>query len=120
MNIVNNGMVTGRISQPPAFFSNRDGSRSCRFNVAASNNYKDRNGERGAQFVPIEAYIPANRRSSVYDYLEKGMLMSVSYEVRNNRWADRDGVIHYDITLRADAVRMLESKAAVEARRQSS
>ena len=117
MNITNTGLVIGRVSQEPVFFNNRDGSRSCRFNIAAPNSYKNKNGERGAQFVPIEAYIPANRRSSVYDLLSKGMLVSVAYEVRNNRWVDKDGVIHYDISLSAEAVRLLESKAAREARR---
>lgn len=120
MNLNNYGMVIGRISQAPAFFTNRDGSRKCRFSIAASNAYKAADGNRNSQFVPIEAFISAETKSTVYDMLCKGMLVMVAYEVRNNNWTDKDGVRHYEIVLQSDSVRILESKSVTEARKATS
>ena len=120
MNLNNYGMVIGRISQAPVYFTNRDGSRKCRFSIAASNAYKSSDGNRKAQFVPIEAYISAETKSTVYDLLAKGMFVTASYEVRNNHWIDRNGEQHYDIVLQADSVRIQESRSATEARKAAS
>lgn len=117
MNLNNYGICTGRVCQAPAFFTNRDGSRRCRFSIAASNSYKASDGTRHAQFVPIEAFIPADVKSTVYDILSKGMLVTVAYEVRNNNWQSKEGEQYYDIILQADSVRIQESKTATEARK---
>lgn len=117
MNLNNYGLTTGRLTQDPIFFTNKDGSRRCRFTIAASNAYKSSDGSRGAQFIPIEAFIPSDNQSSIYDILAKGMLVTAQYEVRNNNFTDKDGVAHYDIVLQCEAVRIQESKAATEARR---
>ena len=78
MNLNNNGSLLGRLVQNPIVYVNADGSKKIRFTVAASNNYKSRDGQHHAQFVPLEAFLPAGSRNSVYDYLTKGMLVSVS------------------------------------------
>ena len=117
MNINNYGIVTGRLSQPVTFFTNKDGSRKARFTVASTNAYKNADGTRGAQFVPLEAFIPSDNKSSIYDLLDKGMLVSVQYTVMNNNYTDKDGVAHYDLVLQSETVRLQESRAATEARR---
>ena len=117
MNINNYGIVTGRLSQDVTFFTNRDGSRKARFTVASTNAYKNADGTRSAQFVPLEAFIPADSKSSIYDLLAKGMLVSVQYTVLNNNYTDRDGTPHYDLVLQSETVRLQESKAVTDARR---
>ena len=117
MNLNNFGLCTGRIAQDPTFFTNRDGSRTCRFNIATANAYKSSDGSRGTQFVPLEAFLPADSKSSIYDILSKGMLVTAEYEARNNNYTDKSGEQHYDIILACDTVRIQESKAATEARR---
>lgn len=117
MNVNNFGVTFGRLTQDPVFFAHRDGSRSCHFTIAASNAYKGNDGSRGSQFVPLEAFIPADARSTIYDILTKGMLVTAEYEVRNNNYTDRSGEPHYEISLMCDVIRIQESKAATEARR---
>lgn len=119
MNLNNYGVATGRLTADPIFFTNKDGSRRCRFTIATANAYKSTDGTRGAQFVPIESFIPADNQSSIYDMLSKGMLVTAQYEIRNNNYTDKQGEPHYDIILQADAVRIQESKSVTEARKAS-
>ena len=117
MNINNFAICTGRLTADPVFFTHRDGSRTCRFTVAASNAFKSSDGSRGSQFIPLEAFVPADTKGSVYDLLKKGMLVSVEYDVRNNNYVDKKtGEQKFEITLFCDIVRIQESKAATEAR----
>ena len=51
------GIVTGRLTRDPDFHDNRDGSRKVRFTVAAQNHFTDKDGKRGSQFIPLEAFL---------------------------------------------------------------
>lgn len=118
-NIDNFGLASGRLTQDPKVFVNGDNSRRVLITLATSNAYKDRDGNRGAQFVPLEAFIPANQPSSVYDLMGKGDKISVEYSVLNNNWTDKTGQDHYDVVLRIDSVKLQESKTVTSARREA-
>lgn len=117
-NIDNFCISTGRLVSDPKFFVNRDGSRKVRFTVAIQNNFKNANGERDAQFLPLEAFIPANVTASVYDLIHKGDKVTAEYAIYNNNYVDTDGIQHYDLILRVDSLKMQESKAVTQARRE--
>lgn len=55
------GIVTGRLTKAPAVYNNNDGSRKIRFTVAAQDHFTDGDGNRGSQFIPPEAFIPAKQ-----------------------------------------------------------
>ena len=119
-NIRNYGVVTGRLAKDLEVYNNRGGSRKILLLVAAQDNYTDRDGNRGCQFIPLEAFIPASQRTNgVYEYLERGDLISCCYTVRNNTYKDRYGKTVYNNVLQIDEVALLESKAAKEARQAS-
>ncbi|MBD5402240.1 single-stranded DNA-binding protein [bacterium] len=116
-NIRNYGLVTGRLAKGLTVQGNKDGSRKILFTVAAQDNYVDKEGNRGTQFIQLEAFIPANRENNgVYEHLDCGDLISVSYSVRNNNYKNKDGVMVYNLVLLADEIALLESKASKEAR----
>ena len=75
-NIRNYGIVTGRLTRDPAVYNNNDGSRKIRFTVAAQDHFTDGDGNRGSQFIPLEAFIPARQQGNgPYDYLDCGDLV---------------------------------------------
>ena len=116
-NIRNYGMVTGRLAKGLTIHGNKDGSRKILFTVAAQDNYTDKEGNRGSQFIQLEAFIPANRENNgVYEHLDCGDLISASYSVRNNNYKNKDGVMVYNLVLLVDEVALLESRASKEAR----
>lgn len=116
-NIRNYGVVTGRMAKDLKVYSNRDGSRKVLMLVAAQDNYTDRDGNRRCQFIPLEAFIPADQQGDgVFGYLGCGDLISCSYSVRNNTYTDKDGKTVYNNVLLVEEVALLESRAAKEAR----
>lgn len=116
-NIRNYGIVTGRLTKDPVFYSNSDGSQKVKFTVAAQDHFTDGEGNRGSQFLPLEAFIPASQKGNgVYGYMNKGDLVSCSYSVQNNNYTDKDGRAVYELALLVDSVALLESRASKESR----
>lgn len=117
INMQNFGQVTGRLARDPNIIINRDGSRRVFLTIVAEDGYTDRNGNRGSQFVPCEAYIPASRGDGVYSLLESGAAVSVAYSVRNNNYRMASGEMHYGIILQIERIHLMETKEAAELRR---
>lgn len=122
-NMENYGMTTGRLTTDPQLYENADGSRKIRITVAAANNYQNRDGSRGAQFLPFEDFIPSKRAkygNGVYDMMHQGDKISVQYTVKNNNYekTNEDGTkeMVYGLILQVENIRLLESKATTSAR----
>lgn len=116
-NIRNYGIVTGRLTKDPAVYNNADGSRKVRFTVAAQDQFTDGHGNRGSQFIPLEAFIPAKQQGNgAYDYLDCGDLVACSYTVQNNNYKNKSGEMVYGLVLLVDSVALLESRTSKEAR----
>ena len=116
VNFDNYGMALGRISHIKKF-DNRDGSCKYMITVAAKNSYADQDGKVGSQFIPLEAFVPANRREGILPYLEVGDYVRMNYIVLNDNYIQENGQMHYGIVLRIQGITMLESKAAKAARK---
>ena len=109
-NLRNVGRVVGRLTKDPVVFTNKDGSRKVMITIAARDNFKAKDGSTGTQFVPVEAFIPSSKKGNgVYDYMAKGHMIGVEYEVRNNNYT-KDGKDHYEISLLVQAVDLMEPK----------
>lgn len=113
----NTGIVIGHMTDEVKVFTNKDGSRKIMYTVAASDNFKDKDGNRGTQFIPLEAFVRADKADNgVYDRMHKGDAVAVTYSVRNNNYTKESGEKVYGITLLTDAVSLLDSKATSDAR----
>lgn len=118
-NIDNYGITSGRLVSDPQVYDNADGSKKIRITVAAANNYKNRDGSRTSQFLPLEDFIPARRArkgNGVYDLMHQGDKVTVQYTIRNNNYTRDNGEQVYNIVLHIDSVRLDETKAITEAR----
>ena len=118
-NLDNYGITSGRLVSDPQIYDNADGSKKVRITVAATNNYRNRDGSRTSQFLPLEDFIPARRArkgNGVYDLMHQGDKVTVQYTVKNNNYTKENGEQVYDIVLHIDSVRLDETKAITEAR----
>ena len=116
MNIKNNGIVIGRATKDPKFFTNSDGSKKVMLTVAAQDNFRGRDNKRGTQFVPVEAFVPAGTNGlGVYDHIHAGDLIGVEYSVRSSQY-EKNGETVYSIALQVQSVDLMESKATTDAR----
>lgn len=110
-------MVTGRLVRNPIVYKNKDGSRKILFTIAARDNYKNKSGACGSQFISLEAFISGRQADNgVYDYICCGDLVCCAYTVQSNTYKNKDGKTVFGQVLTVDEVALLESKAMKEAR----
>ena len=116
-NLNNYGVATGRLTADPFVYQNTDGSQKVRITLATNDNYKNADGKRSTQFLPFEAFIPAERNLGVFDMIHTGDKISVAYTVKNNNYRDKTtNEMIYGIVLQIEKISLEESKATTAAR----
>ena len=117
LNLNNYGIVTGRLTTDPFIYQNSDGSRKIRITLAVSDNYKNTNGKRSTQFLPLEAFIPVDRKLGVFDMVHAGDKISAAYTVKNNNYTDKNtNKMIYGLVLQIERLSFEESKTTTTAR----
>lgn len=117
LNLNNYGIVTGRLTTDPFIYQNSDGSRKIRITLAVSDNYKTTNGKRSTQFLPLEAFIPVDRKLGVFDMVHAGDKISAAYTVKNNNYTDKNtNKMIYGLVLQIERISFEESKTTTTAR----
>ena len=117
LNLNNYGIVTGRLTTDPFIYQNNDGSRKIRITLAVSNNYKNPDGKRSTQFLPLEAFIPVDRKLGVFDMIHAGDKISAAYTVKNNNYTDKNtNKMVYGLVLQIERISFEESKTTTTAR----
>ena len=117
LNLNNYGIVTGRLTTDPFIYQNNDGSRKIRITLAVSNNYKNPDGKRSTQFLPLEAFIPVDRKLGVFDMVHAGDKISAAYTVKNNNYTDKNtNKMIYGLVLQIERISFEESKTTTTAR----
>ena len=117
LNLNNYGIVTGRLTTDPFIYQNNDGSRKIRITLAVSDNYKNTDGKRSTQFLPLEAFIPVDRKLGVFDMIHAGDKISAAYTVKNNNYTDKNtNKMVYGLVLQIERISFEESKTTTTAR----
>ena len=118
MNMNNYGITTGRLTRDPAIYANSDGSHKVKMTIAAQNNYRNKTtGERAAQFLPLECYVPADGTMNVFDYMHKGDKVTIQYTVKNTQYKDNQDKDIYGVILCIENIRLDETKSNTDTRR---
>lgn len=115
---MNQSIFTGRITSAPTFKANKDGSQTVLFQLAVRRNYANHEGVVESDFINLQGYIPANKVGTKhqYSYLDTGMLVSVTAEIRTYTIGEGDART-YGWNLQANNIEFLESKAVTDARK---
>ena len=100
MNPNNHGVLVGRMARDAQLLAtNADGSKRYSLTVAVENNFKNRAGERTAEFISVEKFVGAGKSEGIIPQLKKGDEVSVAFTVRNNNYVDAQGKQVYGIKL---------------------
>ena len=86
---MNKLILTGRLTKDPEVKAIGDNNMVAKFTIAVNRNYKDKDGNRPADFIPCEAF--GKTAEFVSNYITKGRLVEVDGEMRVDQYQNEEG-----------------------------
>jgi single-strand DNA-binding protein len=108
---MNKVVLMGRLTKDPELRYTASGIAVARFTLAVDRGFKNQQGEKQADFIPITVWRGA--AESCAKYLSKGRLVAVVGRIQTGSY-DKDGQRVYTTDVVADEVRFLEFKKEQE------
>lgn len=103
---MNNCVLVGRLTKDPELrFIPNSGKAVARFSIAVN---RDFSKEKEADFFNIVVWDKA--AESCANFLEKGLLVAINGNLRNNNYEDKSGTKHFGMEVVAQKVEFLEWK----------
>ena len=90
---MNKIMLVGRLVRDPEVRSTSTGSSTANFTVAVSRNFKNKDGNYDADFLPCVAF--RNSADFVSKYFKKGSLIGIEGRVQTRNYDAQDGTKRY-------------------------
>lgn len=106
---MNHISIIGRLTADPELRQTQSGIASCRFTVAVNRKHKNEDGSYDADFISCTAW--KQTAEFVSRYFNKGSMIAVEGELRNNNYTDKDGVTHYGFVVNVNSVEFCGSKS---------
>jgi single-strand DNA-binding protein len=107
MSGVNKVILIGRLGSDPESRATSGGKAVANFNIATSENYKDRNGERQEK-TEWHRIVMFDRLAEIaQQYLNKGKLVYIEGRLQTRTWDDKDGNKRYTTEVVARNMQML-------------
>ena len=105
---MNNVLLTGNLTKDAELleFNNGEG-KAIKFTLAVRKMYKNANGDKDADFIPIIYF--TNHAHKLIDYLTKGMLISVAGKISIRSVEGDNGTKRYFTNVVADNIHFLTS-----------
>ena len=107
---MNKVLLVGRLTRDPELRTTPGGMAVTRFTIAVSQNFTNRNGERGADFINCSAW--GRQADNISKYCSKGTLVSAEGRIRTSSYDAQDGTRRYTTEVVCDTVNFLSSKGA--------
>lgn len=107
---MNRVCLVGRITKDLELKYTTTNVATTRFNIAINRQFKDADGERKADFIPVQCW--RKQAENVCNYLNKGSLVSIEGRIQTEKYTDKDGNNRNTWSVVADNVTFLESKNA--------
>lgn len=114
---MNKAILVGRLTADPNYRKTQSGISQCSFSLAVDRPYSGQNGERQTDF--INCVIWRQQADFVHNYINKGSLVALEGSIQTRDYTDQSGQKRYVTEVVVDRIRSLESRAQVEARRNS-
>ena len=86
---MNKLILTGRLTKDPEVKAIGDNNMVAKFTIAVNRNYKDKDGNRPADFIPCEAF--GKTAEFVSNYITKARLVEVDGEMRVDQYQNEAG-----------------------------
>ena len=104
--MLNKIILIGRLTKDPELRYTASGRAVARFTLAVDRGFKNQDGEKQADFIPITVW--RTQAENCAKYLVKGRLVAVAGRIQTGSYETPDGQRRYTTEVVADEVRFLE------------
>lgn len=112
VNTRNYGIATGRLIRDPVVNLNKDGSRIVQFTLSAPRNFKNKNGNRDCDYIPLEAFVPSRRDDlGIFGLIRKDDLITAAFTIHSWIYTDFNGNVQHKTNLLVQSIDLLEAAA---------
>ncbi len=108
--MVNKVILVGNTGQDPDVRHLEGGVAVANFNLATSETYKNKNGEKVTQTEWHRVVLWRGLAEIAEKFVKKGQLLYIEGRLRTRSWEDKEGVKRYTTEVFADVMRMLGKK----------
>lgn len=105
---MNRVVIVGRLVRDPEVRALNDGKTVSKFTVAVDRRFKNKNGEKEADFIPVVVF--GKPAEFVAEYVKKGNMVSVSGRITTGSYDNKEGKKVYTTEITADEVNSIGSK----------
>ncbi|MFL0267548.1 single-stranded DNA-binding protein [Candidatus Clostridium radicumherbarum] len=110
---MNRVVLIGRLTKDPEMkVFEESGKVNTKFTLAVERSFKNKNGEREADFIPVTFW--GKRAEIVNEHLVKGKLISVTGRLQTHSYEDAEGKRKYIAEVIADEFQFIDSKKKEE------
>ena len=104
---MNKAVIVGRLVRDPDVRALNDGKTVSKFTVAVDRRFKNKNGEKEADFIPVIVF--GKTAEFVAEYVKKGNMVSVAGRITTGSY-EKEGRKIYTTEITADEVNSIGSK----------
>ncbi len=108
---VNKVILVGNLGRDPETKYTSSGQAVCKFSLATSETYKDRNGERQKRTEWHRIVVWAKLAEIAQQYLKKGSQIYLEGRIQSSEWTDKEGQKRTNHEIVATNFRMLGSRS---------
>lgn len=105
--MLNKAIIQGNIGTKPEIRFTKQGRAVCNFNVATSDSFKDKNGEKQEHTEWHRIVVWGKTAEHCAKYLDKGSNVLVEGRLQTRKWDDNDGNKRYTTEIIASNVQFL-------------
>lgn len=110
--MLNKVMLIGNLGKDPELRYTASGQAVCDFNVATSENFTDREGQKQERTEWHRVVVWARQAENCKRYLSKGSKVFVEGRLQTREWDDKTGTKRYTTEVVAQNVRFLSGKGS--------
>lgn len=115
---MNKILLVGRLVKDPELRIFNEGEKiSTRFIIAVERNYRETNGDRKADFIPVTVW--GKRAELICSNLKKGSLVTVIGRLRTDSYDDKDGNKKYVYEVVAEDFKFSESPKKISEKKEA-
>lgn len=107
---MNKAILMGRLTKEPELRTTANGISVCSFTVAVDRRFKNAQGERETDFIPIVCW--RSTAEFVARYFGKGQRIALVGSIQVRHWDDEQGKRNYMTEVIADEVYFADSKSS--------
>lgn len=108
--MINRVVLVGRLTKDPEHRQTQSGVSTATFKLAVNRTFKNKNGEREADFINVVVF--RQQAENVSKYLSKGSLAGVDGRIQSRSYENKEGQRVFVTEVVADSVQFMDSKGS--------